>query len=128
MKNSKWLSIVLFSLFFFSCSKNQINVIANDNLNRDDFIIELEVLMDAKLLTKYNIFESGTFNDIPNAYGENDWRIYYKDSLIFEFRHFKTNRNEYHDYIFEFEQINDRIVCDVSILGTNELSVNNKNQ
>ncbi|MGY3795668.1 hypothetical protein [Aquimarina sp. 433] len=127
MKKSKWLLIILFCLILFSCNKNEINIATNDNLNRNDFKIELEVLTEPEFLTKHYIFENGIFKDIPNAYGENDWRIYYKDSLIFKFRHFKTNRNELHNYTFKFEQMNNKIVCDVSILGTNKLSINSEN-
>ncbi len=127
MKYFKKLFVVLFLLVCFSCEKNKINVLTKGSLSKDDLKINLKLLKNDKLISEYTIMDKGVYKNIPNAYGENDWSIYYKDSLIFEFRHFKTNRKNSHNYVFELEKIKNDIICNVSILGTDELLTSNKN-
>jgi hypothetical protein len=127
MRYYKYL-LVVFVLIFFSCEKNEINIITNDSIDEKDLKIKLNALIDDKSIKEFTIFENGKSSNIPSAYGENDWTVYFKDSLILSFRHFKTNRNNSHKYVFELEKMNNQIICNVSISGTDELFLKKNNK
>jgi hypothetical protein len=74
-----------------------------------------DVLPDYRNIIVYNGINRF---QIPNGYGENDWRIYLSDSLLAKFRHIKTNRNNGHEYHFFVFQYAGKWFVDVDIRGT----------
>ncbi|MEE4000263.1 hypothetical protein V1T75_07930 [Tenacibaculum sp. FZY0031] len=125
MKSIKYLPLILiFSLF--SCKKNNLNIKTSENIKRSDLKIKLKTLDENNKLKDYIIFNEGSKNVIPNGYGENDWTVFYKDSLVTSFRHFKTNRNHKHDYDFDFDFVNDKFEYLISIDGVDAFNLSNK--
>lgn len=120
MKISK-IILLLTSLFLFACTnKNEIELDFSKPLQKEDFKIEIQIL--GSDVNRKVIFDGNLTYDIPNEYGENDWRFNYKDSLYGYFRHFKTNRNDKHNYRFHFFQKGNNIFAAIEINGvSNEL-------
>ncbi len=110
--------ILVFTLI--SCEKeNSLKLNCVPPLKKEDFKIELQVLGSQQPIT--HVFDGKNQQEIVNEYGENDWRINWKDSLFADFRHFKTNRNDKHDYEFNFYTKHNLIYGDVTIKGISSL-------
>ncbi|NVK07939.1 MAG: hypothetical protein HWD89_02730 [Tenacibaculum sp.] len=125
MRSIKYLLLILiFSLF--SCKKNNLNIKVTKDVKKNDLKIMLKTLDENNKPKNYLIFNEGSKNDIPNGYGENDWTVYYKDSLIVSFRHFKTNRNHKHDYNFDFNFLNGEFKYSISIDGNDTFNLKNQ--
>jgi hypothetical protein len=102
--------------------KNELNITTSTEINIQNLKIEFEVKYSTP---KILIYKGGTINDVPNDYGINIWTISYLDrkvSLIGEFAHLKTNRNDNHTYNFKVHKVNDSVVVDISINGENRLN------
>jgi hypothetical protein len=112
MKNAFFIIIACF--FLLSCKKN-------------DIIVDFENIKDSLVITllaennKTIIYENSKKNQIPNEYGENDWHLKYNDSLCCSFRHFKTNANNKHDYLFKIVKKNNDYFCNIEIIGENPI-------
>ncbi len=111
----KRLLIICSFFILFSCSRNEIKVDVSESLNLKDVKIELDIL--GTDIANYIVLEDGNYNEIPNAYGENDWRVSNKDSLIYKYRHFKTNKNNVNQYVFKIRKDKDSILCEIQVLN-----------
>ena len=117
----KRLLIICSFFILFSCSRNEIKVDVSESLNLKDVKIELDVL--GTDIANYIVLEDGNYSEIPNGYGENDWKVFYEDSLYFKFRHFKTNRKNNHAYRFKIDKLsNEELICTVKIRGKYAIS------
>lgn len=120
IKNSILKIIVLVLMVCFCCScKNHIKVDCG-TLYPNDF----EIYLSAGLPLRCNdnltiIYKNGSYYEIPNEYGENDWLIVYKGQKQCWFRHFKTNRRNTHKYKFAFFEKHDTLFCAIDIRGNN---------
>jgi hypothetical protein len=82
---------------------NTIQVKVFDDLKCNDFKIK-------NLNSRKYVFENGkNFKRMKNEYGHCRFEIYYKDTLIYELEHFKTNNWNTYDYLFLFEKVDDTI-------------------
>lgn len=124
MKQIFFITLIM-SFFFFSCGKNKINVQVGKNLNIKDVKITLKADDGGSPITNFTIFEDGISKRVPNVYGENDWKVYYNDSLIIKFRHFKTNARNTHDYNFGLNLENNGLRILVDIKGDNDMVIEN---
>jgi len=119
MKAIKYL-IALSLLTIIGCKRNnELKLTFGEGIDRRDVKIELEVKHS---LPKTTIYRLGQLEAMPNEYGENDWTITYKNSLIGHFRHIKTNRNDFHKYYLKFYQRDTSLFVDISIKGISELN------
>lgn len=109
-------------LLLCSCNRNKVTVDSKGSLKKEDIKITLKL---ENTVSPHIIVERGEINSVPNGYGENDWKVYYKDSLITTFRHFKTNLRNYHDYRFEFYLEENEIKYTIDIKGDNDLTLKN---
>lgn len=97
---------------------NQFDVQVSNEINENDITINF---FETSLKQIKPIYKNGKKNEeIPLVYGENEWMISYKDSLTLEFTHFKTNRNDKHEYFFKFYKQDGVVWADVNILGIDE--------
>jgi hypothetical protein len=102
MKFSKLLLLKTI-LFLYACTnKNEMELDFSNPLKKEDFKIEIQIL--GSDVNRKVIYDGNIIYDIPNEYGENEWHFNYKDSLYGYFRHFKSNRNDKHNYTFHFFQ------------------------
>ncbi len=118
---------MLVTLFLLSScvSRNKL-CLQFENLDPSDIEIYLSAGYPFSSLEESTcIYKDSTFNTIPNEYGENDWIIIYKNQKICKFRHFKTNRNDKHLYIFTLRADSTNIFCDISISGKNNMKLTN---
>lgn len=112
-------------MLLISCNQNEVRVLTGSDLNHNEVRIELNVL--SADISNQVIYKNGVAGKVPNEYGENDWKIFYKDSLYFKFRHFKTNRNNNHVYIFIIDKLNnEELVSTVKIKGKDSISWKSK--
>lgn len=120
MKISKLLLLTT-TLFLFACtSKNEMELDFSNPLKKEDFEIEIQIL--GSDVNRKVIYDGNVIYDVPNEYGENDWHFNYKDSLYAYFRHFKSNRNDKHNYTFRFFQKENNVFAEIQIDGvSNEL-------
>lgn len=111
-------SFLFLSCFiFFSCKKNTLKVICQDKIE-NNLKIELSVMNKSGIVI-YN--KSKKITQIPDEYGENDWKLEYNDSLCCKIRHFKTNANNTHSYSFTIRKVGNNLLCDIAIRGEDEL-------
>lgn len=113
------------SFTFFSCGKNKANVQVGENLDIKDVKITLKAYDGGNPLTNFTIFKDGLSKKVPNVYGENDWKVYYNDSLVLKFRHFKTNARNTHEYNFNLNLENNELKLLVDIKGDNNKIIEN---
>lgn len=122
MKKINQLLLCTF-IFLSSCSKkNNLELIFADSLNKKDFKIEMEVL--GSNTAKKVIFDGKKEYNILKEYGENEWYFTYKDSLYAYFRHFKSNRNDCHNYKYLFSKKNNTISVEIAIDGISKVKRN----
>jgi hypothetical protein len=112
---TKYIAIIGLLLLASCKDQNRFTLDLSDSFSKDDFTILLETP------SVDTIYANGTVYPIPDKYGENDWIILYKDSLSGKFRHFKTNRNDRHSYLFQIFRAKDSVLCLVNIEGVSEL-------
>jgi hypothetical protein len=113
---------LLFLLFItlFSCGKkNSLELKFSEPLNKLDFEIEMKAL--GSNTPKTLIYDGNKQYNIPNEYGENEWYFNYKDSAYAYFRHIKTNRNDGHNYNYNFIKKDGKIQVEISIGGVSEI-------
>jgi len=120
IKKTKIYVLLLFLVSLVSCKKNSLELNINDEIQPDFLKIEIIDFNE-----KTTVYKNGSIKEIPNFYGENDWKIYYKDSLLLKFRHFKTNRNSVHKYIFNLNYTNENFKYDIKIMGSNDMKISN---
>lgn len=120
MKFSKLLLLKTI-LFLYACTnKNEMELDFSNPLKKEDFKIEIQIL--GSDVNRKVIYDGNIIYDIPNEYGENEWHFNYKDSLYGYFRHFKSNRNDKHNYTFHFFQKENNVFAEIKINGvSNEL-------
>lgn len=120
MKISKGLLLTT-TLFLFACtSENKLELDFSNPLKKEDFKIEIQIL--GSDVNRKVVYDGDRTYDIPNEYGENDWHFNYKDSLYGYFRHFKSNRNDKHNYKFHFFKRENNVFVEIKINGvSNEL-------
>lgn len=120
MKISKAI-LLINTLFLFACtSENKLELDFSNLLKKEDFKIEIQIL--GSDVNRKVIYDGNITYDIPNEYGENDWHFNYKDRLYGYFRHFKSNRNDKHNYTFHFFKKENNIFVEIKINGvSNEL-------
>lgn len=114
---------LFFFLFItlFSCGKkNCMELKFSEPLNKLDFKIEMVAL--GSETPKALIFDGVKDYKIPNEYGENEWYFCYKDSIYAYFRHIKTNRNDGHNYNYNFVKRNGKIQIEINIDGVSEVN------
>ena len=121
----KRVFVIILSIVILSCKKDKLNIDCK-GLDVNKVKITLKGLVENKYFKDSLIYINGNQNKIPEIYGENDWKIFYDDSLIFEFRHFKTNWHNKHDYKFYLCEFNDKIGVSVTIIGSNFHETNNE--
>lgn len=93
---------------------NTINVNVTGELKKNDF--KIKNLNSGKF-----VFENGrTYKRMKNEYGYCRFEIYYKDTLIYELEHLKTNNWNTYDYSFLFEKINDKINVTLNKMGPDD--------
>ncbi|CAM1344209.1 hypothetical protein [Tenacibaculum amylolyticum] len=127
MKNKKYLSLLIVVLCFYSCKTvNKLDIKTGEGINLEKIRLELKVFSDDSKFKNVVVFNGKSYREIPNAYGENDWKIYYNDTLVKSFGHFKTNRNDRNNYEFHFDMINDEFRYSIAIKGNDELILSNK--
>jgi hypothetical protein len=56
-------------------------------------------------------------DDMRYCYGENMFKVFYNGDSIYSKCHFKYNNWYYYMYIFELEQKNGKIKCDLILYG-----------
>ena len=116
----KFLFLLLF-VFFFSCGKkNSLELNFSEQLKDVDFKIEMRAL--GSNIPKKVIYDGSKKYEIPFEYGENEWYFSYKDSVYAYFRHIKTNRNDGHNYNYNFIKEGDRIKVEIIILGVSKVN------
>ncbi len=71
------------------------------------------------------IFDGKTFLSFDTDYGENDYLIVYSDSFYTTFRHNKTTNRLEDTYSFKVSKLNNKIILDVDIKGTDPLNYSN---
>jgi hypothetical protein len=115
--------IKLFFLLFltlFSCGKkNSLELKFSEPLNKLDFKIEMDAL--GNNTPKALIYDGHKKYKIPNEYGENEWYFNYKDSSYAYFRHIKTNRNDGHNYYYNFFKKDGKIQVEITIDGVSDI-------
>ena len=119
----KKLFILVFLTFtaFSSCKKrNSLDLKFSETLDKLNFKIEMEVL--GSDFSKVLIYDGNKQYTIQNGYGENEWYFNYKDSLFAYFRHIKTNRNDSHNYNYNFIEKNGKIQVEVQIDGVSKMN------
>jgi hypothetical protein len=95
---------------------NEFNVITEDNLDIDDFKIE-------NLNCGNTIFKDGkSFKGIKNEYGKCMFRLYDKDSPIYDFGHRKYNNWHTNNYSLRIKKDLSNIVLKLTITGPDSLS------
>lgn len=112
---TKYIAIIGLLVLGSCKGQNKFTLDLSDSFDKEDFTILL------KTPSSDTIYANGTEYPIPDEYGENDWTILYKDSLAGKFRHFKTNRNDRHSYLFQIFRGKDSVLCIVKIEGASEL-------
>ena len=70
---------------------------------------------------KVLVYDGHKQYEIPNEYGENEWYFNYKDSVYAYFRHIKTNRNDGHNYSYNFIKSDGKIQVEINIDGVSEI-------
>lgn len=100
-----------------SCSDKNKLIVNHGTMDASDFEI---CLFTSSTSHDPFIYKEGTYFDIPNEYGENDWVIKHK-GLQCKFRHFKTNRRYSHKYMFTIYEKRDTLYCDIDIRGKNNM-------
>jgi len=113
---------LLFLLFItlFSCGKkNSLELQFSEPLNKLDFEIEMKAL--GSNTPKTLIYDGNKQYNIPSEYGENEWYFNYKDSSYAYFRHIKTNRNDSHNYNYNFIKKDGKIQVEISIDGVSNI-------
>lgn len=107
-------------------NNNSINVTTEGTLNSKKVKIKYgnsvknRSLEGRKPSSKYSttLYDSGKQKEkLINEYGENDFYIEYDSSYYFEFRHFKLNCNDQHNYNFHFFQKDTSIIVRLDIKG-----------
>lgn len=119
----KKLFLLVFLIFsaFSSCEKrNNLELKFSETLDKSNFKIEMEVLGND--FSKVLIYDGNKQYTIQNGYGENEWYFNYKDSLFAYFRHIKTNRNDSHNYNYNFIEKNGKIQVEVHINGVSKMN------
>lgn len=119
----KKLVILVFLIFsaFSSCEKrNNLELKFSETLDKSNFKIEMQVL--GRDVSKVLIYDGNKQYTIQNGYGENEWYFNYKDSLLGYFRHLKTNRNDCHNYNYNFIEKNGKIQVEVHIDGVSKMN------
>jgi hypothetical protein len=120
MKKINKLFFLLF-LTLFSCGKkNSLELKFSEPLNKLDFKIEMKAL--GSNTPKALVYDGHKKYEIPNEYGENEWYFNYKDSSYAYFRHIKTNRNDGHNYNYNFIKKDGKIQVEISIDGVSEFN------
>ena len=116
----RFIFLSIMCMLFNSCMsrKNSIEISLSDEIQKMDVSIKMEVLASIPMT---QIYTGQNKFDIPNGYGENEWYFTYKDSLKGYLRHFKTNRNDNHIYLFQFYKKADKYFVDVNINGASPL-------
>lgn len=69
------------------------------------------------------IFRGGPRSEIPNGYGENEWRVSLEGRGKGYFRHIKTNRNDYHKYRFYFYNKEGKHFVHVTVIGISNVDM-----
>jgi len=94
---------------------NNVEVINESNLNSDFINIRWSSTRSEKELL---VYEKGEYlNPTFKEYGKNYLHVYYKDSLISTWVHFKTNNWHGHDYNFHISKKRDSIVVIMTAEG-----------
>jgi hypothetical protein len=114
--NMKKYFFLLFVSALFGCKENTINV--NFQNLEDKLSINLSTMKSNSAIYE----KKKQTNEIPYIYGENDWYLTYDDTLCLKFRHFKTNKNDSHNYNFKFSKEGKDIFCYINIKGETNMS------
>jgi len=122
MKLKTFFLTILTIFFIVSCKKNKLKIKSNNN----KILKDLKITLNDNMKKHYVIYENKSYNSIPNIYGENDWNFFYKNKLIFDVRHFKTNKNNAHKYFFNLKSTKDSIYLNMEVLGINNLELKRK--
>lgn len=105
-------------MIFCSCNNksNKLKLNFDSSINKHDVKIKMEVLASVPITEIYN--GEKQFN-IPDGYGENEWYLYYRDTLQGYIRYIKTNQNDKHTYKFNFYNQDGKYFVDIDIKGYN---------
>lgn len=102
-----------------SCqSPNKLKVFLGHDIKWRQFRVALQT---PDTLVKQIPFLADSTGYVPEFKGEQEWQLYYRDSAVARFKHYKQRAGDRHDYHFLVYKKDSVMVAEITIRGASQL-------